>query len=69
MGSREESEIVGFFVFSHIRMVSYYRLGLLRVNDCPAWLENRPRRVRAWARNRRKATLKIRRNPSLLIFS
>ncbi len=29
LGSREESEVVGFFVFSHIRMMDYFRLGLL----------------------------------------
>ena len=26
-GSREESEVVGIFVFSHIRMMGYFRLG------------------------------------------
>ena len=26
-GSREESEVAGFFVFSHIRMMGYFRLG------------------------------------------
>ena len=26
-GSREESEVAGFFVFSHIRMMCYFRLG------------------------------------------
>ncbi len=26
-GSREESTDVGFFVFSHIRMMGYFRLG------------------------------------------
>ncbi len=26
-GSREESEVAGFFVFSHIRMIGYFRLG------------------------------------------
>ncbi len=41
MGSREESEISGFFVFSHIRMIGYFKLGL----EPPTG-----------ARNRRKAT-------------
>jgi len=26
-GSREESEVAGFFVFSHIRMIGYFKLG------------------------------------------
>ncbi len=25
-GSREESEVAGFFIFSHIRMMDYFRL-------------------------------------------
>ena len=29
-----ESEVAGFFVFSHIRMIGY-----LRDNDCPTGLE------------------------------
>ena len=39
LGSREESEVAGFSVFSHKRMVGY-----IRVNECPTGLENRPRR-------------------------
>ncbi len=27
LGSREESEVAGFFVFSHIRMMGYFRSG------------------------------------------
>ena len=27
IGLREESEVVGYFVFSHIRMMGYFRLG------------------------------------------
>ena len=27
VGSREESEVSGFFVFSHTRMMGYFRLG------------------------------------------
>ena len=27
LGSREESEFAGFFVFSHIQMRGYFRLG------------------------------------------
>ncbi len=44
--TREEFEVAGFFVFSHIRMVSYFkvRLGYLRLNDCPAGLEKWLRR-------------------------
>ena len=30
IGSREESEVAGFFVFSQIRMMGYFRLGLVR---------------------------------------
>ena len=26
LGQREESEVAGFFVFSHIRMMGYFRL-------------------------------------------
>ena len=48
MGSREESEIAGFFLFSHIiRMMGYFRISYARVNDCPA----------AGARNRKKASV------------
>ncbi len=31
--SREESEVWGFFVFLHIRMMGYFRSGYLRVID------------------------------------
>ncbi len=55
-GSREDSEISRFFVFLHIRMMGYFRLGYVRVDKCPAV-----------ARNRRKSTVKIRRNPPLRI--
>ena len=27
IGSRQESEVSGFFLFSHIRMMGYFRLG------------------------------------------
>ena len=40
--SREESEVAGFLVFSHIRMIGYFRLGKARVNECPAGLGNWP---------------------------
>ncbi len=43
-GSREESEVEGFFVISHIRMIGY--LGGVRVKECPVRLGNWPRRVR-----------------------
>ncbi len=39
-------------------MICYFRLGLLRLNDYPTGLE-----LTAGARNMRKATVKIRRNP------
>ena len=52
IGSWVVSKIVGFFVFSHIRMMGYNRLGKSRVKECPAG-----------ARNRREAIVKIRRNP------
>ena len=45
--SREESEVAGFLVFSHIRMMVYFRLGYIRVNECQTGLEHWPRRVRA----------------------
>ncbi len=56
-GSREASEVASFFVFSHIRRMGYFRLGWVKVNEGPAG-----------ARNRRKATVKIRRNPPLRIL-
>ena len=31
-GSWVESEVVGFFVFSHIRMMSFYFLGYVRLS-------------------------------------
>ncbi len=40
--SRKESEVAGFFTFSHIRMMGYFRLGSLRANDCHAGLNNGP---------------------------
>ena len=46
---------MGFFVFSHIRMMGYVRLGKVRVNECPERLESP-----TGARNRREATVKIR---------
>ncbi len=51
-GSREESEVAGFFIFSHVRMMGYLRLGLY--NDCLTGLE-----LTAGARNMRKATVKM----------
>ncbi len=56
-GVKEESEVAVFFVFSHIRMMGYFRLGNVRGNECPAGLE-----PPAGARNMGKATVKIRRN-------
>ncbi len=39
------------FVFSHIRMMGYFRLSWVRVNQCPAGLENWSCRVRASRRS------------------
>ena len=51
-------QVAGFFVFSHIlRMMGYFNIGWVRVNERPAG-----------ARNRRKATMKIRRNPPIRIL-
>ncbi len=38
-------EVADFFVFSHKRMMYYFRLDKLKVNECPAGLEDWPRRV------------------------
>ena len=35
VGSKEESEVAGFFAFSHIRIMGYFRLDYVRVNVCP----------------------------------
>ena len=43
-----------FFVLSLIRMMGYFRLGSVRVNECPAGSE-----LPAGTRNRRKATVEI----------
>ncbi len=32
-GKREESEVVGFFVFSYIQIMGYFMLGYVRVNE------------------------------------
>ena len=40
MGSREESEDAGFFVFSDIGMMGYFRWGYVMVDECPAGLGN-----------------------------
>ncbi len=45
IGSVEEPEVAGFFVFSHIWMMGYFRF-----NECPAGLGNWLRRVRALRR-------------------
>ena len=42
-------------------MIGYFKLGHVIVKDCPVWLGIGP----AGARNRRKATVKIRQNPLL----
>ncbi len=50
VGSREESKVTSFLVFSHITNVGLFkvRLDYVRVNECPQGF-----------RNRRKATVKI----------
>ena len=63
LGSREESEVVGFVVFSHIQMMGYFRLGQVRVNEFPAVLE-----IPAVVRHRGKAADKILRKPPLQIL-
>ncbi len=35
------TEVAGFFIFSHIRIIGYFRLGKERVNECPAGLERK----------------------------
>ena len=45
-----------FFFFKWL-LVGYFRLGYIGLGDFPAGLE-----PPAWARNRRKATVKIRQN-------
>ena len=49
-----ESEVVSFFLFSHIRIMGYLRLGYERVKECSTELD-----PSAGTRNRRKATVKI----------
>ena len=50
------------------KRIQSVQLGYVNVNDCPAGLENRLRRVKG-AKNRRKATVKIRRNLLLRLHS
>ena len=64
-GICEGNKVAGFIVFSQQLLKGYFRLGQVNVNDCPAGLENMP----AWARNRRKAAVKIRRNLQLCFLS
>ena len=40
-GSREESEVAGFFIYTDDGLFK------VRVNECPAGLGNKPRRIRA----------------------
>ena len=46
-GSSVESEFAGFVVFSHIHILFYISLGLIRVKECPTVLENWPRTDRS----------------------
>ena len=56
-GSWIESEVAGFFVFAQIWIKGYFRLGWVRVKECPAG-----------ARNRVKASVKIHKNLLLWIL-
>ena len=51
--------------YFHIWMMGYFRVGQVRVNECPAGSGNWPRRCQKYE----KATVKIRRNTSLRILS
>ena len=51
--------MAGFFVFAHILMVDYFRLGWIRFNICSAGLENWSP---AGARYMRRATVEMRKN-------
>ncbi len=56
-----ESEVVGLFVFSYIRIIDNFRLGKVRFESV--------RRFFGWPhRVSREATVKIRRNPQLWIL-
>ena len=55
--SWKENEVAGFVVFSMQLLMGYFWLGKVNVNDCPA------------ERNRKKASVKIRQNPSLRFLS
>ncbi len=55
MGQGKNPKLRVFLAFSHIRMKVYFRLGKVRVNECPAGLE-----PQSGARNKRKSTVKIR---------
>ncbi len=59
IGLSEKSEVVGFFVFSHIQMMGYFRLGKVRVDECSAGLS-----PPTWARNKRKTTVKNTKKPA-----
>ncbi len=62
-GPRVESEVAGFVVFSHIRMMGYFRLGYSRVEVCPTGLD-----VPAGSRNTRKATSDSSHDPYFQLF-
>ncbi len=34
-----ESEVADFFVFSHIMIMGYFKLGYSKIKECPEWLE------------------------------
>ena len=57
---KEEDEVAGFFVFSHLWMRGNFRLGQVRVNEFPAGSENQPHRARkkekSYYENTKKST-------------
>ena len=44
----------GFLRISHIRIMGYFRLGYVRVSECPAGLKNWPCRIRALRRGQKQ---------------
>ena len=54
-GSWVKSEVASYFIFLHIRIIGYFRLVYVKVKECPSGFE-----TPTGARNRRKATVKIR---------
>ena len=55
--------VAGFFVFSQQLLIVFFQIQIQKVNDCPLGLEPPP----SGARNKRKASMKIRSNPHATI--